>query len=105
AVARRHVRTTVVDDSHRFESNVLDRQFTAHRPNERWVSDITYIWTDEGWCYLAIVLDLFSRAIVGWSLEATAHTRLVTQALDMAVRRRRPRAALLHHSDRGCQYT
>jgi len=97
--------TTKSDPSHRFESNLLDRTFTASRPNERWVTDITYVWTDEGWCYLAAILDLYSRSVVGWAIESTLHTRLATNALDMAVRRRRPEAELLHHSDRGCQYT
>jgi putative transposase len=102
---RRFRLTTKADPSHRFEKNVLDRDFSATKPNQRWVTDITYIWTDEGWCYLATIIDLYSRAVVGWSLEATMHTHLVTNALDMAVRHRRPDVGLLHHSDRGCQYT
>jgi transposase InsO family protein len=86
-------------------ANVLDREFTASRPNERWVTDISYVWTNEGWCYLAVILDLFSRSVVGWALDATLNTSLPLAALGMAVRRRRPEAGLLHHSDRGCQYT
>ena len=104
--ARRRWRiTTRPDPAHPVVTNVLARDFTASRPNERWVTDITYVWTDEGWCYLAVILDLFSRAVVGWALEVTLSTRLPLVALDMAIRRRRPPSGLLHHSDRGCQYT
>ena len=86
-------------------SNVLDRQFEAPAPNQKWVADFTYIWTAEGWLYVAVVLDLFSRRVVGWSMSRTMTAELVTNALMMAVwRRGRPRA-LLHHSDRGSQYT
>lgn len=102
---RRHRRTTVRDESHPVAPNTLARDFTATRPNERWVTDITYVWTDEGWAYLAVILDLYSRAIVGWSIDSTLSTRLPLTALDAAVRRRRPGKGLLHHSDRGCQYT
>ena len=102
---RRHRRTTVRDPAHPVAPNELARDFTATRPNERWVTDITYVWTDEGWAYLATILDLFSRAVVGWALDASLSTDLPLAALDTALRRRRPNAALLHHSDRGCQYT
>jgi putative transposase len=102
---RRFVSTTLADGTHRIEPNLLRRDFSASRPNERWVTDITYVQTDEGWAYLAVILDLCSRAVVGWSLDATAPTALALRALDMAVKRRRPPAGLLHHSDRGCQYT
>jgi putative transposase len=85
--------------------NTLDRDFTASRPNERWVTDITYVWTTEGWCYLAAILDLFSRRVVGWALSPSLSTELPLKALQMALLRRRPEAGLLHHSDRGCQYT
>lgn len=104
-VPRRFQVTTKADPTQRFEDNVLDRNFTASRPNERWVTDITYVPTDKGWCYVATILDLFSRAVVGWSVETTMHAKLATKALTMAVLRRRPGAGLLHHSDRGCQYT
>jgi putative transposase len=97
--------TTQADDSHPVEANVLNREFSATRPNERWVTDITYIWTDEGWTYLAAILDLFSRSIVGWALSTSLSTELPLAALRMAVQRRRPEAGLLHHSDQGCQYT
>jgi len=107
-VARRRRRfrvTTAADARHAVEPNLLARDFTAQRPNERWVTDITYVWTDEGWCYLAVILDLYSRAVVGWALDATLATTLPLRAFDAALRRRSPSAGLLHHSDRGCQYT
>ena len=102
---RRFVATTLADGSHRVEPNLLRREFSASRPNQRWVTDITYVQTDQGWAYLAVILDLCSRAVVGWSLDATATAKLPLRALDMAVKRRRPQPGLLHHSDRGCQYT
>jgi hypothetical protein len=102
---RRFRVTTAANPKHRVEPNVLARDFTAERPDTRWVTDITYVWTDEGWCYLAVILDLFSRSVVGWALDATLATSLPLRALDVAIRRRRPIAGLLHHSDRGCQYT
>lgn len=102
---RRFRTTTLANPAHATAPNTLARDFVASRPDERWVTDISYVWTDEGWCYLAVILDLFSRAVVGWALDASLSTRLPLAALDMAVRRRRPNAPLLHHSDRGCQYT
>jgi putative transposase len=101
--SRRFRVTTAAHPKNPVEPNVLSRDFTASRPNERWVTDITYIWTDEGWRYLAAILDLFSRAVVGWALDTTLSTTLPLRALAMAVRHRRPAAGLLHHSDRGCQ--
>jgi putative transposase len=83
--------------------NILQRQFTVRRPNKAWVTDITYIRTWEGWLYLAVVLDLFSRKIVGWSVSSTIHREVVLDAIIMAVRRRRPRQTLIH-SDQGTQY-
>jgi len=97
--------TTAANAAHPVEPNVLARNFEAKRPNERWVTDITYIWTDEGWCYLAAILDLFSRTVVGWALSPSLTTQLPLAALEMAVKRRRPARGLLHHSDRGSQYT
>lgn len=102
---RWRVNTTQADPSHSVVGNLLNRDFTATHPNERWVTDITYVWTDEGWCYLAVIVDLFSRAVVGWALSTSLSTDLPMAALRMAVQRRRPEAGLLHHSDRGCQYT
>jgi putative transposase len=85
--------------------NILERQFEAPAPNRKWVADFTYIWTAEGWLYVAAVLDLFSRRVVGWSMSASMTAQLVTDALMMAIWRRGKPDALLHHSDRGSQYT
>jgi putative transposase len=86
-------------------ANVLDRQFEASAPNQKWVADFTYIWTAEGWMYVAAVIDLFSRRVVGWSMSAAMTAQLVTDALMMAIWRRGKPDALLHHSDQGSQYT
>ena len=88
---------------HAVAPNILDRQFTATAPNQKWVADFTCVWTSEGWLYVAAVLDLFSRRVVGWSMQARMTTDLVTDALLMAVWRRGPADALLHHSDQGSQ--
>jgi putative transposase len=101
----RHRVTTRANPAHQTEPNVLARDFSATRPNEKWVTDITYIWTDEGWAYLAAILDLYSRSVVGWHLSASLSTDLPLAALHKALLRRRPGRGLLHHSDRGCQYT
>jgi putative transposase len=85
-------------------ANVLDRQFDPSGPNESWVADITYVPTREGWLYLAVVEDLYSRKVVGWSMAATMESRLVVDALEMAVSRRLPDEGLVAHSDRGSQY-
>jgi transposase InsO family protein len=85
--------------------NRLNQDFTTSAPNQKWVSDFTYIETSEGWWYLAVVLDLFSRRVVGWAMSATMNTALVVAALRMALLDRQPPAGLLHHSDQGCQYT
>ncbi len=84
--------------------NVLDRQFDVEVANARWAADITYIWTSQGWLYLAVVMDLFSRRIVGWAMQKSLARQLVLNALMMALKQRRPGAGLLHHSDRGSQY-
>lgn len=101
---RQFVRTT--DSNHRLPvaANLLGRDFEPEGPNESWCADITYIPTHEGWLYLAVVEDLFSRMIVGWSMADSMESRLVVDALEMAIRRRRPEAGLLAHSDRGSQY-
>jgi putative transposase len=85
--------------------NVLDRAFVAPAPNRRWIADFTYIWTAEGWLYVAAVVDLFSRCVVGWSMSAAMTAQLVTDALVMAIWRRGMPDALVHHSDRGSQYS
>ena len=84
--------------------NILDRQFVAEKPNTRWTADISYVWTSEGWLYLSVVLDLFSRRIVGWSMGTTPERSLVLSALAMAIQKRHPEAGLLCQSDRGSQY-
>lgn len=84
--------------------NLLNRDFSPVAPNRAWVADITYIWTKEGWLYLAIVIDLFSRAVVGWSMSERMTRTLVMDAFIMAVKRRNPPPGLIHHSDRGSQY-
>jgi len=94
-----------VRPEHAIAANVLDRQFEATAPNQRWVADFTYIWTDEGWLYFAVVMDLFSRRIVGWSMSSDMTAQLVTDALVMALWRRGKPQELLHHSDQGSQYT
>ncbi|MEZ5887879.1 MAG: IS3 family transposase [Paracoccaceae bacterium] len=95
------------DDGERsvIADNILDRDFQADRPNQKWLADFTYIWTAEGWLYVAVVLDLFSRRAVGWSMKADRDASLVMDALMMAVWRRGKADALLHHSDQGSQYT
>jgi len=98
--------TTKNDPSKRPAPNWLDRNFTAEAPNRKWVVDITFLPTAHGWVYLAVVLDLFSRKVVGWSVGTSLATELVSDALRRAIENRRPDGKkLLHHSDRGCQYT
>lgn len=94
------------DSAHRFPvvANHLNRQFTVAAPNQVWAGDLTYIWTREGWLYLAILLDLYSRAVVGWAMGARLTEELTQHALQMALHRRQPKPGLLHHSDRGSQY-
>ena len=101
---KRFQRTTHSDHQPPVAPNVLDRAFDAAQPNQRWSTDITYVWTWEGWLYLAVVLDLFSRRVVGWALQPHLRTTLALDALEMALGRRGPAAGLVHHSDRGCQY-
>jgi putative transposase len=84
--------------------NLLVRRFDVDAPNEVYVSDITYVWTQEGWLYLAVVIDLYSRKVVGWSMSSRMKAKLVCDALRMAIWQRRPKAGLIHHSDRGSQY-
>jgi transposase InsO family protein len=101
---RRYRVTTKVNPKLPVAPNHLAQHFQAKAPNEKWVGDITCIWTREGWLYLAVVMDLYSRRIVGWALASTQDTTLVLAALQMAIGRRQPAAGLLHHSDRGSQY-
>ena len=102
---RHRCRTTDSQHANPVAPNTLARNFTASRPNEKWVADITGVWTQEGWLYVALVLDVYSRLVVGWAMAAHRDDTLVLTALHMAVARRRPTLGLLHHSDRGSQYT
>lgn len=106
AKTARKFRHATTDSNHKrpVAQNVLDREFTVDAPNKAWVADITYIPTREGWLYLAVVEDLYSRMIVGWSMDSTMTSRLVVDALEMAIQRRLPGEELLAHSDRGSQY-
>jgi putative transposase len=97
--------TTKSEPEAQVAPNLLQRDFSADQPNTKWVADTTYIWTAEGWLFLAVVLDLFSRMVVGWSMAAIQDATLVVQALHMAIVRRRPEGGLLHHTDRGSTYT
>jgi putative transposase len=101
---RRFKATT--DSSHGFRvaPNVVARKFDVPAPNNTWVTDITYVWTREGWLYLAVILDLFSRRVVGWSMSEEITRKLALDALTMALARRHPPRGLIHHSDRGSQY-
>jgi putative transposase len=100
----RRVRTTDSRHDLPIAPNLIQRKFTATAPNRVWLADITYIPTTEGWLYLAAVMDLFSRKIVGWAMHDCMHTKLASSALTMALRVQRPKDRLIHHSDRGVQY-
>ena len=108
AIRARHKRRwrATTDSKHTLPvaPNVLARDFSPARPNQSWGADITYLWTDEGWLYLAVVLDFFNREVVGWSLKEQLTAELVIDALTMAWFRRKPAGGLIHHSDRGVQY-
>jgi len=101
---RRYKATTDSKHTLPVAPNLLDRNFAPAAPNQAWSADLTYVWTDEGWLYLAVVLDLFNREIVGWSIKPRMTVDIVTDALTMAWFRRRPAPGLIHHSDRGSQY-
>ncbi len=107
ARGKRRFRVATTDSNHRLPvaPNVLDRNFTVDKPSTTWAGDVTYIATEEGWLYLAVVIDLFSRRIVGWSMQSTIDRSLVIDALEMACLGRRPQAGMtIFHSDRGSQY-
>ena len=106
ARAPRRYRVCTTDSKHSLPvaPNLLDRNFVADRPNQVWLADITYIATGEGWLYLAVILDLFTRKVVGWAMRDHMRAELTIAALTMAIQRRRPGAGLIHHSDRGSQY-
>jgi putative transposase len=104
-VKRSRKPTTKSDPYARFAPNHLGRQFSAEHPNTKWVTDTKAIETAEGWLYLAVILDLFSRMVVGWAFSATENTELTELALRMALAQRRPPGGLVHHSDRGSEFT
>jgi putative transposase len=106
AIQKRH-RTCTTDSRHSdpIAPNLLRRDFTAPAPNRKWLTDITAVWTAEGWLYLAVVLDVYSRLVVGWAMASHREESLVEEALRMAIGWRRPVEELLHHSDRGSQYS
>lgn len=107
SVRRRRTRTPQSTDSRHgygVAPNILNREFDVATPNAAWVGDITSLWTQEGWVYLAVLLDVYSRKVVGWSLSSHGDSGLVQGALEMALGRRRPAAGLIHHTDRGSQY-
>ena len=101
---KRYKITTNSDHHYPVFDNLLNRQFVVTQPNQAYVSDITYIWAQEGWLYLAVVTDLYSRKVVGWSMSSRMRAQLVCDALKMAIWQRQPDAGLIHHSDRGSQY-
>jgi putative transposase len=100
---RKSCRTTITDQRVASASDLVRRQFTAAEPNRVWTADITYVPTWQGYVYLAVVLDVFSRRIVGWAIAEHMRTELVTDALAMALHQRRPQAGVIHHSDTGSQ--
>jgi len=106
ARAPRRYRVCTTDSKHSLPVavNLLDQNFVADRPDQIWLADITYIRTAEGWLYLAVILDLFTRKVVGWAMRDHLRAELTIAALTMAIQRRRPAAGLIHHSDRGSQY-
>lgn len=102
---KKHYKVTTQSRHHYpVASNRLDRQFEVKSPNRVWAADITYLWTEQGWLYLAVVLDLFSRKVVGWSASGQLKVELVSDALLMAIWIRKPSSGLIHHSDQGSQY-
>ena len=106
-VVKRKKRFVLSTDSKHAEpiaENVLNRNFNPAEVDQVWTTDISYLWTRKGWVYLAVVIDLYSRRVVGWHVDETMKTSLVTRALMMAVNLRKPSPGVLHHSDRGCQY-
>lgn len=101
---RKYKATTNSKHNHPVHDNVLNQTFEAERPNQVWMADITYVWTAEGWLYVASIMDLFTRKIVSWSAGSRMTKELVIEALEQAYQREKPEAGVLHHSDRGSQY-
>jgi putative transposase len=103
---RKYVVTTKSNHDYGYVPNVLNREFQAEKPNQKWVSDITYLPTTEGWLYMATIMDLFSRRIIGWAFSTSLETEIVIHAFTMAKQQRKPTLEddLIYHSDRGVQY-
>lgn len=102
--SRKFKRTTDSDHAFNIAPNLLQQDFTASGPNQKWAGDITYVWTREGWVYLAVIIDLFSRRVVGWAISNRMRQDLALRALNMAIAIRRPPPGCIHHTDRGSQY-
>ncbi|OCX66840.1 integrase [Thioclava sp. SK-1] len=102
--SRKFKRTTDSDHSFNIAPNHLNQDFTATAPNQKWAGDITYIWTREGWSYLSVIIDLYSRRVIGWAISNRMKQDLALRALDMAIALRRPPPGCIHHTDRGAQY-
>ena len=102
---RRFIRPLNTPEAHPVADNLIKQDFTADKPNRRWASDITQVWTQQGWLYLSVVMDLYSRRIVGWAMDRAVGRHLVCEAPTMALGYRQPDGALVRHSDRGPQYT
>ena len=102
---RRFIRPVNTPETHPVADNLIKQDFTADKPNRRWASDITQVWTRQGWLYLSVVMDLYSRRIVGWAMDRAVGRHIVVEALTMALAYRQPDGPLVHHSDRGPQYT
>jgi transposase InsO family protein len=103
--SRKFKRTTDSDHAFNIAPNLLQQDFTASGPNQKWAGDITYVWTREGWVYLAVIIDLFSRRVVGWAISNRMKQDLALRALNMAIAIRRPPPGCVHHTDRGSQYS
>lgn len=102
--SRKFKRTTDSDHAFNIAPNLLQQDFAANGPNQKWAGDITYVWTREGWVYLAVIIDLFSRRVVGWAVRNRMKQDLALRALNMAIAIRRPTPGCIHHTDRGSQY-
>lgn len=102
--SRKFKRTTDSDHAFNIASNLLQQDFAASRPNQKWAGDITYVWTREGWVYLAVIIDLYSRRVIGWAISNRMKQDLAIRALNMAIALRRPPPGCVHHTDRGSQY-
>lgn len=101
---RKYKRTTDSDHMFNIAPNLLDQDFSATRPNQKWAGDISYIWTGEGWLYLAVIIDLYSRRVIGWAVSDRMKRDLAIRALQMAINLRQPPPGCIHHTDRGSQY-